>query len=321
MNKKLFLSLSILVMFIACQNDSKIEKDISNIKVDFEVERFDKIFSKSNPNDLPKLKTTFPFLFSKRIPDSIWINKMKDTLQHQLYSEIDKKMEDFSGVENDMRSLFQHLKYYDKTFKEPRVITLTNFVDYRNKTIVTDTIILIALDNYLGEDHEFYADIPKYLTQSMNSSQIISDLATDYAQKYIFQSQRKTLLDEMIYFGKELYFKDMMIPFKTDAEKIGYTQDQLDWAISNESYIWRYFIEKELLYSTDSSLPNRFVAPAPFTKFYLELDSESPGRLGQYIGWQIVRSYMDQNNIEFMDMLQKDAIEIFNEAKFKPRKE
>ena len=321
MNKKLFLSLSILVMFIACQNDSKIEKDISNIEVDFEVERFDKIFSKSNLNDLPKLKTTFPFLFSKRIPDSVWINKIKDTLQHQLYSEIDKKMGDFSGVENEMRSLFQHLKYYDNTFKEPHVITLTNFVDYRNKTIVTDTIILIALDNYLGEDHEFYADIPKYLTQSMNSSQIISDLATDYAQKYIFQSQRKTLLDEMIYFGKELYFKDMMIPFKTDAEKIGYTQDQLDWAISNESYIWRYFIEKELLYSTDSSLPNRFVAPAPFTKFYLELDSESPGRLGQYIGWQIVRSYMDQNNIEFMDMLQKDAIEIFNEAKFKPRKE
>jgi len=321
MNKKLFLSLSILVMFIACQNDSKIEKDISNIKVDFKVERFDKIFSKSNPKDLPKLKTTFPFLFSKRIPDSVWVNNMKDTLQQQLFSEIDKKMGDFSGVENDMRSLFQHLKYYDKTFKEPRVITLTNFVDYRNKTIVTDTIILIALDNYLGEDHEFYADIPKYLAQSMNSSHIISDLATDYAQKYIFQSQRKTLLDEMIYFGKELYFKDMMIPFKTDAEKIGYTQDQLDWAISNESYIWRYFIEKELLYSTDSSLPNRFVAPAPFTKFYLELDSESPGRLGQYIGWQIVRSYMDQNNIEFMDMLQKDAIEIFNEAKFKPRKE
>ncbi len=321
MNKKLFLSLSILVMFIACQNDSKIEKDISNIKVDFEVERFDKIFSKSNPNDLPKLKATFPFLFSKRIPDSVWINNMKDTLQHQLFSEIDEKMGAFSGVENEMKSLFQHLKYYDKTFKEPRVITLTNFVDYRNKTIVTDTIILIALDNYLGEDHEFYADIPKYLTQSMNSSQIISDLATDYAQKYIFQSQRKTLLDEMIYFGKELYFKDMMIPYKTDAEKIGYTQDQLDWAISNESYIWRYFIEKELLYSTDSSLPNRFVAPAPFTKFYLELDSESPGRLGQYIGWQIVRSYMDQNNIEFMDMLQKDAIEIFNEAKFKPRKE
>ena len=118
-----------------------------------------------------------------------------------------------------------------------------------------------------------------------------------------------------------IYFKDKMIPFEPDAEKIGYTQDQLEWAISNESYIWRYFIEKELLYSTDNKLPGRFINPAPFTKFYLELDSESPGRLGQYIGWQIVRSYMEHNTIDLFDMLQKDANEIFNDSKFKPRKE
>jgi hypothetical protein len=246
---------------------------------------------------------------------------MNDTLQQQLFNEVDKTFGNFDKEANEIRSLFQHLKYYEKTFKVPSVITLTNYVDYRNKTIVTDTIALIALDNYLGENHEFYSDIPKYLTQNMKPSQIVSDLASDYASKYIFQSHRKTLLDEMIFFGKELYFKDKMIPFKTDAEKIGYTQEQLDWAISNESYIWRYFIEKELLYSTDSSLPSRFVAPAPFTKFYLELDSESPGRLGQYIGWQIVRSYMENNSVEFLDMLQMDASDIFTDAKFKPRKE
>lgn len=321
MKKKLFFSLSILVSLLACNKDSKIEKEIANIDIDIKVERFDQIFSKSQPQDLPKLKTTFPFLFSKRISDSVWIDSMNDTLQQQLFTEVDKTFGNFDDVANDTKMLFQHLKYYDKTFKAPRVITLTNYVDYRNKTIVTDTIVLIALDNYLGEDHEFYLDIPKYLTQSMKPSQIVSNLATDYASKYIFQSQRKTLLDEMIFFGKELYFKDKMIPFKTDAEKIGYTQEQMDWAISNESYIWRYFIEKELLYSTDSSLPSRFVAPAPFTKFYLELDSESPGRLGQYLGWQIVRSYMENNTVEFIDMLQIDANDIFMNAKFKPRKE
>lgn len=321
MVRKLFFSLSILVLLLACNKDSKLEKDIANIDIDIKVERFDQIFAKSQPQDLPKLKTTFPFLFSKRISDSIWINSMNDTLQQQLFTEVDKTFGNFDEVVNDTKMLFQHIKYYDKTFKAPRVITLTNYVDYRNKTIVTDTIVLIALDNYLGENHEFYSDIPKYLTQNMKPSQIVSDLATDYASKYIFQSQRKTLLDEMIFFGKQLYFKDKMIPFKTDAEKIGYTQEQLDWAISNESYIWRYFIEKELLYSTDSSLPSRFVAPAPFTKFYLELDSESPGRLGQYIGWQIVRSYMENNTVEFMDMLQMDASDIFANAKFKPRKE
>jgi gliding motility-associated lipoprotein GldB len=321
MKKKLFLSLSILVLLLACNKDSKIEKDIANIDIEIKVERFDQIFAKSKPQDLPKLKSTFPFLFSKRISDSVWINSMNDTLQQQLFNEVDKTFGNFDKEANEIRSLFQHLKYYEKTFKVPRVITLTNYVDYRNKTIVTDTIALIALDNYLGESHEFYSDIPKYLTQNMKHSQIVSDLAKDYASKYIFQSQRKTLFEEMIFFGKELYFKDKVIPFKTDAEKIGYTQEQLDWAISNESYIWRYFIEKELLYSTDSSLPSRFVAPAPFTKFYLELDSESPGRLGQFIGWQIVRSYMENNTVEFMDMLQMDANDIFMNAKFKPRKE
>jgi uncharacterized protein YjaZ len=180
--------------------------------------------------------------------------------------------------------------------------------------------VIIALDTYLGANHEFYVDIPKYITQNMEKSQVVSDLATNYSGKYIFQSQRKTLLDEMIYFGKQLYFKDKMIPFKKDAEKIGYTQSQLDWSIANESYIWQYFVERELLFSTDSSLPARFLAPAPFSKFYLELDNESPGRLGQYIGWQIVKAYMENNDVSLMDMLQKDAAEIFNNSKFKPRK-
>jgi hypothetical protein len=125
----------------------------------------------------------------------------------------------------------------------------------------------------------------------------------------------------MIYFGKQLYFKDVMIPFKTEAARIGYNQQQLDWAIANESYIWRYFIEHELLFSTETKLSGRFITPAPFSKFYLEdIDAESPGRLGQYIGWQIVRAYMENNDVSLKDMLIKSPEEIFNNSKFKPRK-
>jgi uncharacterized protein YjaZ len=125
----------------------------------------------------------------------------------------------------------------------------------------------------------------------------------------------------MVSAGKQLYFKDKMIPFKSDAEKIGYTQDQLDWAIANESYIWRYFVDRELLYSTDSKLPGRFINPAPYSKFYLEeIDSESPGRLGQYMGWQIVRAYMNNNNVTIKQLLNANTDDIFNNSKFKPRK-
>lgn len=310
----------LLLFFSACKQDDHLEKEISKIDVEVAIERFDLAFANAQPKDLPKLKATYPFLFSERINDSVWIERINDSLQHELAREVERTFLNFTKEQEAIESLFQHLKYYDKSFTVPRVITVNSDVDYRNKTIVTDTIVLISLDTYLGAEHHFYEGIQKFLTQNMKRSQMVSDLAANYSEHYIFQDKPKTLLDDMIYFGKQLYFKDKMVPFISDAEKIGYTQAQLDWAAANEGEIWRYFIERELLFSTDTTLASRFIADAPFSKFYLELDSESPGRIGQYIGWQIVRAYMNANDVSLMEMLQKDADEIFNNSKFKPRK-
>jgi uncharacterized protein YjaZ len=61
--------------------------------------------------------------------------------------------------------------------------------------------------------------------------------------------------------------------------------------------------------------------PAPFSKFGLELDSESPGRLGRYIGWQIVRAFFDKNpNITPQQLLTLSADDILKESNYKPRK-
>lgn len=310
----------ILLCFQSCENDGKVEKEIAKIDIDVQVERFEKLFAEASPKDLPKLKAEYPFMFSRQYHDSIWIARMQDTLQQEMFSEIQKKYANFTEIDQEIKSLFQHLKYYYPAFKSPRVITLINDVEYRNKTIITDSIALIAIDNYLGSDHMFYGNIQKYIRQNFEAPQIVSDLATEYAQQQIYQPTRKSLLDEMVYFGKILYFKDVMVPFKSDAEKIGYTQEELDWAIENEPNIWQFFVERELLFETDPKLAGRFINPAPFTKFNLELDAESPGRLGQYIGWQIVKAYMENNDADFNDMLQMDATELFNKSKFKPRK-
>ena len=308
------------LLLLSCNEESKVEKEIAKIETDFTVERFDKAFFEASPNDLPKLKAAYPFLFSKHVPDSIWVHRINDTLQHELLNEVQRVFPDFDASKDELENLFQHLKYYDKTFNTPRVITLTNDVAYRDKTIVNDSLVLIALDNYLGSNHEFYQNIPMYISANMQKSQIVSDVANSYAEKFNFQTNRKTLLDEMIYFGKLLYFKDVMIPFKTDAEKIGYSDAQIEWAEANESQIWSYFIEKELLYSTDPKLPNRFIADAPFSKFYLELDNESPGRLGQYIGWQIVKAYAETTGEDILKIMQTEPEEIFRKSKFKPKK-
>ncbi len=318
--KRLLVIILIISSFYACNREKSIAKEVIKVDIDLTVERFDRIFAEATVSDLPKLKQAFPFLFSTRFSDSLWVSKMQDTLQHKLSAETDKVFSDFKSTRSDIKLLFQHLKYYFPEFKIPRVITVTSNVDYRNKVIVTDSIVIIALDTYLGEDHEFYNGIPQYLTQNFSKDQIAPDLATEYAKKYSYQQQRRNFLDEMIYSGKQLYFKDVILPLNTDAEKIGYTQSQLDWAVSNEAEIWRYFIENELFFSTDSDLLSRFISSAPFSKFYLELDSESPGRIGQYMGWKIVRAYMNNNDISLSKMLITNSIDIYNNSKFKPLK-
>lgn len=320
LNRLLYLFIIAMVV-ISCKKDDKLEKEIASIGTEVEIERFDKLFAKSSANDLKKLQTAYPFMFSQKYSDTFWIDKMSDTLQKQLFFEVGKVFPEMDGTKQEIESLFNHIKYYFPEFKTPRIITTTSDVDYRNKVIVTDTIVVISLDTYLGSDHEFYQGIQQYIAADMNKEQIVVDMANQYAQKYIYHQQHKTLLDEMIYHGKLLYFKDIMIPFKTEAERIAYTQEQLDWAIANESYIWRYLVERELLYSTDSKLLGRFIIDAPFSKFYLEeIDTESPDKLGQYIGWQIVRAYMDQNNVSLVNMFDASTEEIFNNSKFKPRK-
>ena len=319
----LFIKTVVVFLFVAvfsCKNSSKVEKEISAINIELTVERFDQLFASSSPSDLAALKASYPFLFSKKFPDSVWTRRMEDPIQALLATAADSVFGDFKTTEAEIKSFYQHLKYYNKSFKTPRVITVLSEVDYRNKVAVTDTIVLIALDTYLGKDHEFYTSFYEYIKQNLNSTQITPDLATSYAEQLIYQPNRTTFLDEMIYFGKQLYLKDLWIPFKKDHEKIGYSISEYEWSEANEFYIWQYFVEKELLYQTDRKLLGRFIIAAPFSRFNLELDRESPGRLGQYIGWQIVKSYMKNNPTSILEMTQMNPQDIFNKAKFKPKK-
>ena len=321
MRNSFFLILFVTLLFFSCKNENSVEAEIAKIDMDIDIERFDQLFANATLANLEELKHDYPFMFSKKYNDEYWAAKMEDTLMHELANQVNVQIAEFPKVEEEIEDLYRHLAYYFPNFKKPKVITYVSYVTYREKNLVTDSLAFIAIDNYLGSDHEFYGEISKYIRDQFNQEQIVVDLAASYAEKYIFQAENRTFLDDMVYYGKQLYFKDKVIPFKSDAEKIGYSQEELDWALANEFQIWQYFIDKELLFSTDSNLPSRFINPAPFSKFQLELiDNESPGRIGQYIGWQIVRAYMENNEVSFQEMLSKSPEEIFNNSNFKPRK-
>jgi len=307
-------------LFWSCDQKSKVEKAIEETPIDnIKVERFDKQFFETPPKDLAKLKKQYPYFFSPKISDTVWINKMTAPIWREVYIEVQNKYPTTQGIQSQVEALVQHMKYYFPKTKTPKVITLISDMDYRNKAIYADSLILISLELYLGKEHRFY-QFPKYLKQNFEERQMMPDVVTSFSQGKIAPPTDKNLLSQMIYFGKQLYLKDVLLPEYTDAEKMGYTPEQLLWCQENESYIWRYFIEREMLYSDDQKLTSRFMEPSPFSKFYLEIDNDSPGRVGQWIGWQIVRSYMENNDIKVDQLLKMDAKEIFEQSKYKPKK-
>ena len=265
--------------------------------------RFDKQFAEANPGDIPALKNEFPYLFPEQYADSIWIAKLNDTLQMELYSEVNAEFSNFNKEKADLELFFKHVLYYFPNYKVPKVIAVISDVDYTNRVIFADTLLFIGLDNYLGKDHRFYRGIDRYIAAGLDKDYLISDVASAFSKTRVRFPSDRTFLGQMIYYGKELYLKDRLMPLATDAQKIAYSQEELEWARANEEQIWRYFIEREILYSTDNMLAPRFLDPAPFSKFRLELDNESPGRLGRYMGWQIVRAFMNNNEVKLNQLL------------------
>jgi hypothetical protein len=117
-----------------------------------------------------------------------------------------------------------------------------------------------------------------------------------------------------------MYLKDILLPNYQDYNKIGFEKVKYDFCIENEQNIWTYFLEQKLLYDTKYKTIQRFIEPGPFSKFYLEIDNETPGRVGQWIGWQIVKSYMENNKVSLDKLLQEDVNIIFEKSKYKPKK-
>lgn len=308
-----------ILMIVGCADENSLEKEITAMPMEVNVSRFDQIFLNATPSDLPKLKEVYPLFFPSSIPDSTWVYTMRDPLQKELKQEIDSVFKDFAPVQRDVKSVLQHIKFYFPEYKTPEVFTVTT-EDYRKKIILYEDVILIALNTYLGANHRYYEGIQNYIVQGFEKEMIPVDIATEFAYSQIGSSRDRSFLGKMIFYGKVHYIKSLLIPKASKALQFGYTERQVNWASENETQIWTYFIEKELLYSTDQKLEARFLSLAPFSKFYLELDSESPGGIGRYIGAQIVDAYMKNNDVSLQELIEKSTEEIFNNSKYKPKK-
>ncbi|OIQ39704.1 MAG: gliding motility lipoprotein GldB [Bacteroidetes bacterium MedPE-SWsnd-G1] len=310
----------VFLLFLACKTEQKINPEIAKIDMDIQVERFDQEFYTASENDLPNLKQKFVFMFPKEVHDSVWIQKMKNEEDQLLYKKADSVFGDFESLMPEFKLLFQHISYYYPKFKVPRIVTHISGLDYEYPVIYADSLLFVSLDMFLGSENEVYVSFPKYISQNYNKENMMVSVATIIFQSFYRMQHSRMFIDKMINEGKLLYALEILLPFVDDHLKIGYTQEKFNWAVTNETDVWKYFMEHELLYNSEASLNARFLDLAPFSKFYQASDNDSPGSIGKWIGWQIVRSYMKNNDVTLQQLINTAPDDIFRQSKYKPRK-
>ena len=316
----LFAFLMVLFLFFSCSDKNENRIDVSEINVDFSIKRYEVDFYNAKKETLPKVKEKYPYLFPKEFPDSLSLLKIKDKQEQELFAETQKVYKDFSSIEKEFLSLFKHIKYYSPSFNEPNIVTILTNIDYDRRIIYADSLLLISLDVYLGKSHPFYGDYPKYIKENNSKEHIVVDAAKAIIKEQIHPSIDRNFVSKMIHEGKKMYLLNLYLPLISDIIKIGYSQDKFNWAISNEEQVWMYFVDKKLLFSTETKLNKRFLENAPFSKFYAEQDHLSPGKIGVWIGLQIVKSYMKHNDVSLQELLKINESDLFNKSKYKPKK-
>ena len=308
----------LLFLIIGCTKKDKLAIDVSTIDVKTTIKRFDQEFY-ANPK-LSSLKEAYPYLFPTQTPDSIWVKKMKDKDELELFARTQKLYQGFTNEKEQLEDLFKHITYYYPKFQSPKVITVLTNVDYDSNVIYSDSLLFISLDLYLGKDSPIYSSVPKYISKNFRKEHIIIDVANAISKVQIQASNDRTFISRMIQKGKKMYLLDAYLPLVDDAEKIGYTQEQIDWSKANDVEVWKYFVQNKLLFSTDQKLSKRFIDNAPFSKFNQATDNETPGRIGEWFGWQIVKAYMQNNDVSLTDLLKTSNEDIFKKSKYKPIK-
>ena len=303
------------VLFWSCSN----RKTSKDTKQAYELIRFESIFFDAHPDSLIEVEKRFPYFFPKSYPFSVWVNRRTDSLQLALYEQT--KSISNSDIQDQLTPFMEGLpRVFENTRVPKKVITITSDVDYNNKVILNDSMALIAIDNFLGVNHHMYEGIALYLRQQMELKHLSKELAESFANNRIESPEDRTFLAHLIYSGKIQFLKQSILSDYSEDNILGYTPDQLAWAMTNEKEIWNFFVSKELLYSTDPELIKRFISSAPFSKFYLNIDVESPGQIGQWLGLQIVKAFQKKERKSIAQLLNTPYRELFEKSKYKPRR-
>jgi hypothetical protein len=254
--------------------------------------------------------------------DSVFINTWYKRFTHSaidtLLMETKKVYGNHEELRNEFRTAFANLKYYYPSFQIPRIET--GITGLESDLYVSDTLIIVGLDYFLGKKAKYRPNMHQYMLRRYEKNFIVPStlllIGIDTRYNNTNMGDR-TILADMITYGKAYYFAKHMMPCSPDSIFIGYSGEEILRAKANQDLIWKRLIDDEVLFSTSQQKRQRYVSERPKT---YEVGDECPGRIATWVGWQIVKAYSKEHPSETLQQLmaKDDPGKILRGSKDKP---
>ena len=287
-------------------------------KIELDVIRIEQEFEKSNT--LPLMQQTH-FRLTKDIPElyayylgaCIQAGRMEDTtIQERLLDFIEDPYmirvnkvlnTEFSDLSEEISAIstgFSYLTHYFERGPIPHKIVTYNSA-FSNSVVSSPTEIGIGLERYMGGDHELIKELPEqvffqYVKNQMDRRFLVRDVMTSWIGMHYIEEidEDGTLAEQLIAWGKLYYLVEATLPLEGKDVILRYFPDDLDWALDNEAAFWKYLVDENFLFKRELKIARNIFSEGPFTPG-LPIEDKAPPRLGHFLGWRIVKNFMNQS--------------------------
>ncbi|GJM29920.1 MAG: hypothetical protein DHS20C17_25550 [Cyclobacteriaceae bacterium] len=321
---------SVLAFLVAsCDNGIRESPNVDHLEVSVKIERLDQqLFKLKDKEEIAGFLEDHPifseeFLHVDQYPhDSMAVNYLNGFVSNPASQVIQQEINTVFGNVDQLRleleQAFKYLLHYYPATKIPKLYTaVTGFAG--NDLFVSDSVIIIGLDYYLGEGATYRPlEFPKYILKRYRPEYIVPSIILLMSSTMNnTEMEDKTMLAEMVYYGKAYYFTQQILPGTPDSLLIGYSTQEILDATDNQDVIWAHFVENQLLYESSHFIKKKYMDERPKT---LEIGNKCPGRIGEWLGWQIVDQFMEQQPVSLTELMSNsDAPQIFMQSKYKPQ--
>lgn len=333
--KNIFCIAMLVGLLCGCSNKHQyIPRDIEAMKV--EIVRFDSaqlaVRTDSVRQDIEKLYADYEAFMPMFVEGvlglpsedtaylcALYADFLTDTVMRfaQTNALAKEKFANVDSLQEALNTGFSRLHYLYPEWEIPTVYLFVS--GFNSSVIYYEDIMGIGVDMYLGSDYPYYNQVVyDYQKHTMRKECIAGDLLSMYlAYNIPYNSKYNRLLEQMIFRGKQMFLLSQLLPNEPAWEVIGYTKEQWEWCVQYERAIWNRIMEKRDLFKTESSVLSSYMNDGPFTA---EVTQESPGRLGIWVGWRIVDSYMRNNkDVSLLELMNiNDAQKILEQSFYKP---